>query len=183
MTFIKKILLLFSIILSAIFVSAQDSGSQLPAILQKSYFELNYGLIHYPFGQEQLEAGYVLQSAVTIPSAAFRLTLLGYEFSKHLSAQLTYTQPVLWLNYGEISKNGNVVETQPSSRRVAVNIGGIILKPMLPLSLKISLFGEAGINFVTRIGFNDLQGNPILKSANYATFMLGGGFRSRVNHS
>ena len=179
----KRIQFSVTIFLLAIQLYAQDSRSQLPAILQKSYFELNYGLIHYPFGQEQLEAGYILESAVTIPAAAFRLTLLGYEFNKYLSGQLTYTQPVLWLSYGEISRNGSIIETTPTSRRVTHNIGGIILKPTLPLGSKFSLFGEVGLNFVTRIGFKDTHDNPILKSANYATYMLGGGFKYHINNS
>jgi len=182
---IRKLFLLFLFVsIGLIKAFSQDySRSQLPSLLQKSYFELNYGLIHYPFGQEQLEAGYVLQSPVVIPSAAFRITLWGYEFNKYLSGQLTYTQPVVWLNYGSISQNGNVIETLPSSRRVAINIGGITLKSTLPLGTKFSFFGEAGLNFVTRIGFKDMHDNPILKSANYATYMLGGGFKYRLNNS
>lgn len=111
MTFTKKTLLLFLFFQSFFFVLAQDSRSQLPAILQKSFFELNYGFIQYPFGQEQLEAGYTLISPVITPPTAFRLTLWGYEFNKYLSGQLTYTQPVLWLNYGKISQNGDEVAT------------------------------------------------------------------------
>jgi len=181
--FFKRIkVFLFVLVLSS-HLGAQDSRSQLPPILQKSFFELNYGLIQYPFGQEQLEAGYIMESPAVIPPAAFRLTLWGYEFNKYLSGQLTYTQPVVWLNYGQISNDGSLIETAPASRRVTLNMGGIILKPTLPLTSKFLLFGEVGLNFVTRIGFKDINGNPILKSANYATYMLGGGVKYSLNKS
>ena len=183
MAFFKRTLFLFFILISNIFVSAQDTRSQLPAILHNSFFELNGGFVHNAFGQEQLEEGYMLQSAVIMPSAAFRVTLFGYEINKYLSAQLTYSQPAVWLKYDEISKNGMAVQTFPSSRRVTVNVGGITLKPTLPLSTKFSIFGETGFSFVRRVGFSDMQGNPILKSASYATYLLGGGVKYRLNNS
>jgi len=101
MRFITPKVLFLALVLLNISLQAQDERSQIPPLLQKSYFEVNIGAINHPFGQQHLESGYKLIDAVTVPpTTAVRLVLFGYEFNKYLSAQITYMRPVIWVKYG-----------------------------------------------------------------------------------
>src|SRR5207342_1118285 len=71
---------------------AQDRRTQYPTFLSKSYFGLDIGYINYRFSNEQLNQGYHT-SNIEVPHAAVRITLLGYRFSKFLSAELNYMRP------------------------------------------------------------------------------------------
>lgn len=79
-------------------VTAQDERSQLPPIMQRSYFEVNIGAINYPFSAAQLEPGYNLVG-VTVPPMAVRLVLWGYDFNKYFAGQVFYMRPVSWVRY------------------------------------------------------------------------------------
>ncbi|OIP83928.1 MAG: hypothetical protein AUK44_03895 [Porphyromonadaceae bacterium CG2_30_38_12] len=180
--FIRFLVVFFSA--STPFLRAQDKQAQVPPFLQKSYFEVNVGAIHYPFGQANLEPTYLLQSAVEIPAAAVRLVLFGYEFNKILSAQITYMRPVIWVHYGQIgqSKNGQLTSDIPTSyKMVRMNVGGLTLKSTLPISNRFSLYGEAGLGTITRKGFADKLENQVVADANYATFLFGAGLKYHIN--
>lgn len=148
-----------------------DGRYQIPKFLQKSYFEITAGYIDYPFSERQLEHGYSLHS-VSVKHAAVRLVLLGYKFNDYLSAQITYMRPVLWVNY-KYYKQAN--DNEVFSRTVWTNVGGLTIKPTLPIGKRFNLYGEAGLSIITRNGFNDNQGNTVVADANFATFIFGGG--------
>ncbi len=179
--------ILFAFFLTLIVVynaQAQDNRSQIPPLLQKSYFEVNIGAINHPFGQQHLESGYQLLDAVTVPAAAARLVLLGYEFNKYLSAQITYMRPVIWVKYGQVDILGVANSNVPGGRSVRMNVGGLTLKPTLPLSNNFSLYGEVGLGTITRKGFNDANNNnaPVVSSVNYATFLFGAGIKYHLSN-
>lgn len=182
MYLLKIKVLLFSIFLFSINLQAQDDRSQIPPLLQKSYFEVNVGAINHPFGREHMEAGYQLRSAVVVPPTAVRLVLFGYEFNKYLSAQITYMRPVIWVKYGEIGQNDIAIATSPPSRSVRMNVGGLTIKPTLPLGNNFSIYGEVGLGTITRNGFEDAHNNAIVKDANYATFLFGAGAKYHLSN-
>ena len=69
-------IVLLSVLFNILNLSAQDERSQIPPLLQRSYFEVNLGYINYPFGAAQMEPGYTLES-VNILNMAVRLVLWG----------------------------------------------------------------------------------------------------------
>ena len=157
-------------------VKAQDERAQIPGVLQNSYFEVNIGYINYPFNASHLEDGYTFES-VKVPHTAVRLLLIGYEFNRYLAAQISYMRPVLWVKY----TYSNGPEESDVTRSVWMNVGAITVKPQLPLGKKFTLYGEAGLAIITRNGFEDYSGNPVVADANYASILYGGGLKYHVN--
>lgn len=160
-------------------VNAQDDRAQIPKAMQQSYFEINVGAINYPFGQKHMESGYTLTESVLVPHTAVRLILAGYDINKYLSAQITYMRPVLWVKY-TYSLDADLAQTEYSST-VWMNVGGLTLKPTLPLGKRFSVYGEFGLGIITRHGFEDYAGNVIVKDLNYATFLFGAGVKYRLS--
>jgi opacity protein-like surface antigen len=174
-----KIYILLYIFIFSISVFAQDERAQIPSVLQKTYFEVNIGSIDYDFTQFQPEAGFSFQS-LKVPHPAVRLVLFGYEFNKYLSAQLTYMRPVTWVKYKYKTDATGAI----GQRTIWMNVGGLTLKPQLPISNRFSVYGEAGLGIITRSGFNDaVTGMPVITNANYATFLFGGGLKYNVSKS
>ncbi len=175
---LSKICIILFLLIISVSTSAQDTRAQLPLALRNAYTEVNIGYINYPFGLDQFAKnveGCKFQS-VEVPHAAVRLVLYGYEFNKYLSAQLSYMRPVIWVHY---SYNMNSVNYKSS---VWMNVGGLTLKPQLPIGKNFSIFGEAGWGIITRHGFNDPQFHkPLVTNANYSTVLLGAGMRYHIN--
>lgn len=172
--FVRIFVLIF--VLNAFSLSAQDERAQIPPLLQKSYFEVNLGYIQYPFGQQQMESGYLLKD-VTVPHMAVRLVLWGYDFNDYLSAQITYMRPVAWVKYA-YQNQGSQTDLV---RSVWTNVGGFTMKGKLPVGQHFSVYGEGGLGIITRAGFNDDLGNPVVKDANFATFLFGAGLKYHIN--
>ncbi|MCF8453838.1 MAG: acyloxyacyl hydrolase [Pedobacter sp.] len=144
--------------------------------MQKSYFEVNLGYINYPFSAAQLEPGYSLNS-VTVPHMAVRLVLWGYNFNDYLSTQVTYMRPVAWVKYS-YKENG---DNRIYNRSVWTNVGGFTLKGNIPIASGFTAYGEAGLGIITRAGFNDSLNRPVVKDANYATFLFGAGLKYKLD--
>jgi len=166
----------YLLLLISSLASAQHNRAQIPSVMNNSYFEVNIGYINYPFNASHMEPGYNFQS-VNIPHAAVRFAVIGYEFNKYVAAQISYMRPVLWVNY---TYDEGSVETE-ATRSVWMNVGGITIKPQFPLNNKLTLYGEGGMGLITRNGFEDQLGNPVIGDANYATFLFGGGIRYNIN--
>jgi len=174
---VLKISLFFSLLICSISTIAQDDRSQLPLALRNAYFGVSVGSINYDFDASQFQApvGYRFNS-VTVNHAAVRLVLYGYEFNKYLSAQLTYMRPVSWVfYYYDRGLEHNVRSS------VWMNVGGLTLRPQLPISKHFSLNGEAGLGVVTRHGFSASDGTPIISGTTYASVLLGGGVNYHIN--
>ena len=167
----------FSFIL-CIKISAQDERAQIPGFLQHAYFEVNVGSIYNPFTESNFEIpGYSLIKAVEVPHVAARIVLAGYEFNKYLSAQITYMRPVLWIRYRYIDDNTG----STYKNTVWMNVGGLTLKPGLPIGDNFSIYCEAGLGLITRHGFNDPFGYPLISDTRYATFLFGAGLKYHLN--
>ena len=118
---------------------------QYPPGLMNSNFGVSIGYIHYNFTAKQLEPGFSV-SSITIPPIGVRVNLFGHRFNKYLSANIHYMRPVNWVIYKNV--NGDNEE-----HSVWMNIAGLTLQSQLPLSKKVSLYGEAGLGIITRKGF------------------------------
>ncbi len=172
-------------------IHAQDDRANLPFVLKNSYFGLNAGFINYPFSQESLEPGYTLEST-KVPHPALRFILYGHNFNKYLSAQITYMRPVSWveLTYRKDDKwvRKSTFAEQPDTieirdtQQVWMNVASITVLGRLPVYKKLWLYGEVGLTIITRNGFaNDLTKDVVVKDANYASILLGGGLTYSIN--
>lgn len=161
-------------------LSAQEKEVQSSPILADSYFEVNYGYIHYPFSAISLESGYTVEQ-VFVPRGSLRFVLFGYNFNKYISAQISYTRPLYWVRYRGIGTTNNRATifgtNKTSGKPVVMTIGGLTVKSTLPLGDRFSIYSEAGLAIVTRDGFTDPL-NPekeVLTDAGYASFLFGTG--------
>ena len=62
-----------------------------------------------------------------------------------------------------------------------MNVGGLTLKPTLPVSKNFSVYGEVGLGLITRHGFDDGNGNSLISDARYPAFLFGAGFKYHLN--
>src|ERR1035437_6844348 len=102
----------------------------------------------------------------------------GYEFNKYLSAQLTYMRPVSWVFYYYHRFDEKNIRSS-----VWMNVGGLTLKPQLPIGKHFSINGEVGLGIVTRHGFKSLENKPIISGVTYSTILLGGGVNYLLNNN
>lgn len=119
-----------------------------------------------------MEKGYTAES-VHIPHVGVRLLLYGYRFNKHLSAQLSYMRPVLWVQYQNI--NGD-----HSTNSVPTNVAGLTLKYRSQIKERFSFYGETGLGIITRTGFR-IYHIPVVKNANFVDLLFGAGIEYRFN--
>lgn len=167
-------LLAFAFSLHGVCAAAQDGRAQYPSFLSNSYVDLNIGYVDYPFSSLQVEPGYRAES-IAIPHLAVRLLLIGHRFNDHLSAQISYMRPVLWVRYRNI--NG-----VPSNHSVWMNVAGLTLRSTLPLTRAIAIHAEYGLGLVTRSGF-EMDGVPVVKDANYSGLLLGAGLEYHLSRT
>jgi opacity protein-like surface antigen len=153
-------------------VSAQDERAQYPRFLANSYIGLNVGYIDYSFSASQLTPGFNAQS-IRVPHLAARVFLFGHEFNKYFSGQVTYLRPVAWVRYENVNSDR-------SSHSVWMDVAGLTMRSRLPLTEKVSVYGEGGLGLITRKGF-DSGGVAAVKDAEYAAPLLGGGVAYNLN--
>lgn len=175
-----KFSLFFILLINSVSIIAQDERAQLPLALRNAYFGVSVGSINYDFGIEQFKApvGYTFNNVV-VNHAAVRLVLYGYEFNKYLSAQITYMRPVSWVFYYYKSPS----QTTLSRSSVWMNVGGLTLRPELPITNKFSINGEVGLALVTRHGFKDDAGKDIISGVTYPSMLLGAGLNYHLTDS
>src|SRR5215472_9403434 len=146
--------------------SSETPPPRTSRFLSNAYIGVHMGSINYAFSNAQLQPGFQAQT-VRVPHAAVRFVLLGHEFNKYFSGQVTEMIPLHGVTYENV--NGN----QTNYPLWMNNIAGFTAKARLPLSTKWSLYGESGLGVVTRNGFT-VNGTTALNKANYATFLYGG---------
>jgi hypothetical protein len=146
--------------------SAEDTRAQYPRLLQNSYFGIHAGSIRYRFTGDQLQVGLHTES-VQVPHLGVRALLIGHQFNKFLSAQVSEMRPVEWVKYRNI--NGDGID-----HSVWMNVAGLTLKPQVAVSSRTTVFGEAGLAIVTRKGFS-LGGSSAVADFNGRALLTGGG--------
>jgi len=151
----------------------KDTRTQYPKSLTDSYFGVNIGYINYPFTQSSMEPGYTVES-VQIPHVAVRILLLGHQFNKNISAQISYMRPVNWVKYRNV--NGD-----HSFHSVWMNVAGLTVKAQTTPHKKFSVYGEAGFDIVTRHGFT-INNIPVVKDVSYTSLLTGAGIQYHINN-
>jgi hypothetical protein len=168
----KKNFIFLFILLLTHRVNAQDDRFQYPPGLKNAYFGVNIGYINYSFSSLQLEPGFQVAS-IAIPHVAVRMVLYGVPINKYLSARITYMRPVGWVEYRNV--NGDNV-----NHSVWMNIAGLTLEGKIPINKKWTVSAEAGLGVITRNGF-EINGEPVVKNANYGTGLFGGTIAWNLN--
>jgi opacity protein-like surface antigen len=154
------------------FASAQDERAQYPQLLSNSYIGLHVGYVDYGFSNSQLTSGFGAES-IRVPHLAFRALLFGHEFNKYFSSQVSYLRPVEWVRYENVNADR-------SSHSVWMNVAGLTAKLHLPVNERLSVYGEGGLGFITRKGF-EVNGTPAVKDVVYATMLSGAGVTYHLN--
>jgi len=155
--------------------TGEDTRTQYPRLLQNSYISINVGAIDQPFSQAQLEPGFRTTS-IEVPRVDVRVMLIGHEFNRFVSAQASYMRPLNYVSYTSVGP-GDV-----DRHHVRVNFGAVTLKARVPVARRWSAYGEGGLGFTSRTGFN-LGDTPVVTDANYASLLLGGGGEYRLTPS
>ncbi|WP_232734677.1 acyloxyacyl hydrolase [Polaribacter sp. ALD11] len=170
----KKIFAFFLIfIFSGILYSQEETASkaQPSNFLSNSYYSINFGGIFYPFSNNNLIDGYKTD---TFSRNYFsgRL-LLGYKISPDLALQFGTMRPASWFKYNNVNNIGY-------ERSVWINAWSLSLKKNINLHKKLSIYGEAGIANVTRIGFS-IDDTIIYPDAHFASLIYGFGLNYKLN--
>jgi len=152
-----------------------DARAQLPGWMQPVYLDLSYGLLHYPFSEQQLEPGYELTSLHN-PPAAIKLGA-GYRFNPYLSAQLSYLFPTAWVEY--TYRFGDRDITRP----IWTNVGAAGLVGTIPLASRWSASLELGTALMTRKGFRDPEQQQVVNDASFVTLYTGANLRYHLSES
>ena len=143
-----------------------DERTQYPKFMENSFFTFSVGMIGYRFGQRQLEPGFQAES-IDYRRLGVRVDLFGHRFTKHLSAQAVYMRPAWFVQYNNI--NGTT-----ETRQVSNAYAGMTLALNLPITSKISAYGEGGGGITSRSGAI-INGKVALNGAHYTSGMLGAG--------
>jgi hypothetical protein len=171
---VRRLGLLFSaaLVFPAGLLPGQDQPAQYSRFLKNSYIGVQLGYIDYPFSGSQVQPGFRAQS-IQVPHLAARVFLIGHEFNKYFSAQISDMRPVQWVEY--LNVNGD-----QGRHSVWMNIAGLTAKARLPVARTVSVYGEGGLGLVTRKGFA-INGSGVVNDASYATLLFGGGLEYRLN--
>ena len=155
-------------------LAGQDSRAQYPRFLSRSYIGLNMGYINYPFSSLQLEPGFQAES-IRIPHLAVQVLLIGHHINKNLSAQISYSRPVNWVEYKHVNGDQYI-------HYVWMNIAGLTARYRLPVAKNFSAYGEGGLALITRKGFK-FGITDVVRDANYASVLMGAGIQYRLNRN
>ena len=142
--------------------------------LSNFFVGVQLGYIDYAFSDAQVQPGFQAQT-IHVPHLAARVFLVGHEFNKYFSVQISDMRPVEWVEYRNV--NGD-----QGRHSVWMNVAGLTAKARLPLTKTVSAYGEGGLGLVTRKGFAINQA-PVVKDASYAALLFGGGLEYHVNRN
>jgi hypothetical protein len=85
-------------------------------------------------------------------------------------------RPAAWVTYTNV--NGD-----EQRHHVWMNFGAITAQGKAPITADLSGYLEAGFGVASRRGFDDVNGNPVVKHAHYAAPVLGAGLLYHVSPS
>jgi hypothetical protein len=159
---------------SAVATGQDDDRAQYPAAIENSFFSIGTGHLSYPFSQQQLAPGHTAGEIAT-PGVAVQAILFGRHLGKHISAQASYMRPVKYVKYRNLDGSG-------ASRSVWMHFGTVTVQARTRVAGPLSVFGEAGLAVTSRRGFN-LDEAPLVRDAQFASLLRGGGLEYRLNRS
>src|SRR5262245_16873750 len=152
--------------------SQGDGRVQYPAGLANSFVTLSAGYIGYAFLQQQLEPGHQAGS-IDVPHAAARVVLFGHHFGNYLAVQGSYMRPIKYVSYRNL-------DGSDASHTVWMHFGTVTAQARVPINGRVALFGEGGLAITNRGGF-ELDQNPGVKDARFASGLFGGGDTYRLS--
>ncbi len=162
-------LLLFSV--HAFCQSNEDLKTQPSPFLSKSYFGVNFGAIFYPFSNSNLIDGY---SSDTFSNNRFSgRFLLGYKLARDFAIQFGVLRPASWFKYDNVNNIGY-------KKSVWITAWSLSLKRSFQLNKRFSLYAEAGVANLTRVGF-DINDKIIYPSAHFANLIYGVGANYHIS--
>jgi len=170
-----KNLLLIALFLGTVSVFGQQEKmrTQFSPFLSKTYYNINFGAISYPYSDANLKPGFVSEG-VQKNRFSGRL-LLGYKLKEDLAIQFGVLRPGDWFKFDNINNIGY-------ERSVWFNLWSLSLKKKFNLNEKLSFYTELGIGNLTRVGFS-INDEVIYKDAHFATLVTGFGFSYRLNNN
>jgi len=165
---LKRVLLVLLLIISFFRVVGQkkeNPKTQFTNFLANSYYSLNFGGIFYPFSNDNLIEGY--QTETFSRNWFSGRLLLGHKLSEEVSVQFGTMRPASWFKYDNINNIGY-------ENSVWINAWSLSLKRDFTISDKTSIYAEAGIANVTRVGFS-IGNNVVYDDAHFASLIYGFG--------
>ena len=154
---------------------AHDDGrAQYPTFLANSYASLDVGYLGYRFSDLQLEPGHRVES-IHVPHVAVRAMLFGHHFGKYVSAQASYMRPVRYVKYRQVDGGS-------TTGSVWMHFGTVTLQSRVPITTRVSVYGEGGLAITNRSGF-EIGDVPAVSDAHFTSPLLGAGFEYRVNRT
>lgn len=128
--------------------------------------------MNVPLTSRYVEPGQRVGS-IDVRHTAVRVVLFGHQFSKHLAAQVGYTRPVWFIKF-------NGLNNTDIHRTVSVAVGDFTLKSAVPLTSRLSLYGETGLGVVTRSGVS-VDDVTLVEDAAFGSPLFGGGLEYHRN--
>jgi len=171
---IKRILIAIACTLFVIncsFAESNESRRQLPVIFNHSWIGLSGGAKISNYSNANLTP-YTAQS-IKNTIGAMRITL-GHYFNPYLAISLS-------LMRGIHSVKISHVGVQRPTYSVSENVFGLTLRPSLPITDRMGIYGEVGYGLVSREGF--LIWNYGIRNSNMSTVLLGAGWYYRFPHN
>lgn len=139
----------------------KKSKTKFTNFLAKSYYSINFGGIFYPFSNDNLQPGYATETfSRNWFSGRF---LLGYKITDNLSAQFGTMRPASWFKYDNVNNVGY-------ENSVWINAWSLSLKNDFNINSKTSVYAEAGVANLTRIGFS-IDDKVVYEDAHYASLI------------
>ena len=139
----------------------KKSKTKFTNFLAKSYYSINFGGIFYPFSNDNLQPGYATETfSRNWFSGRF---LLGYKITDNLSAQFGTMRPASWFKYDNVNNIGY-------DSSVWINAWSLSLKNDFNINSKTSVYAEAGVANLTRIGFS-IDDKVVYEDAHYASLI------------
>lgn len=153
--------------------ASADTRSQYPPLMANGFFGVSFGAIDTPFTASQLAPG-SRAAAVRTPSPAFKIVLMGHQFNRYLSAEVDYERAVHWLSYDDVNGTGQ-------AHSVWVVLGEFKLTGKLPVTTRLSFYGDAGVAVTSRHGAKTDAGETIVADVHYPAVLVGGGLDYQLN--
>ena len=163
----KPILKFFALSLIAVTFcthATTDNRRKMPVAFKQSYIGLDAGWMDVPFTNNDLESG-LTASNIELPHAGIRI-FIGHYFNPHFAIQASLMRPFNWAHF-----EGVTGTTQRQS--VWFSLFGITFRPTIFLANRVSLYGNLGVGFISRHGFE--IGNIYAVKNDFITSLLTGG--------
>jgi len=150
--------------------SLADPRRQLPAVLNQTYMGASVGYTDIPFSNAHLINGFRAESFKN-PDIGLSV-FIGHFFNRYLAGQISLMRPIKWSYANNITPNKRY--------SIWTSLFGLALRPTLPITHQLSMYGLSGLGIVSRHGFqvNNVTAMP---SVDLITLFTGGGLTYAID--